>query len=134
VRSRVQRLRPEHAARLKSVAWCPTQFQAYVAGREHRVHVVRNEVFSCEIVSDADDYRYADGEVELRPAWLPADVTQRCVRLTADQGLLVAGLDLRLTPEGEWYCFEVNPSPGFPYYEPASGPIAEAIARLLMSA
>jgi len=46
--------------------------------------------------------------------------------------LAVAGIDLRRTPDGQWFCFEVNPSPGFIYYEQATGqPMAEAIARLL---
>jgi D-alanine-D-alanine ligase-like ATP-grasp enzyme len=46
--------------------------------------------------------------------------------------LHVAGIDLRRTPDGEWYCFEVNPSPAFLYYETATGlPIAAAIARIL---
>jgi glutathione synthase/RimK-type ligase-like ATP-grasp enzyme len=133
VRSRVTRLRAEHATRLRNVVWCPTQFQAYVPGREHRVHVVGDEVYACEIVSDADDYRYADGRVDLRPAVLPQDIADRCRRLSRAQNLLVAGLDLRLTPDGRWFCFEVNPSPAFPYFEPASGPIADAIARLLMA-
>jgi glutathione synthase/RimK-type ligase-like ATP-grasp enzyme len=132
VRSRVARLRAEHVQRLASVVWCPTQFQEYVPGREHRVHVVGDRVFACEIISDADDYRYTDTPVELRPCALPSDVADRCRRLVADQQLLVAGIDLRRTPGGEWYCFEVNPSPGFPYYERASGPISEAIAHLLM--
>jgi len=134
VRSRVQRLRPEHRARLADVTWCPTQFQEYVRGREHRVHVVGDRVFACEIISDADDYRYAETSVELRACKLPVDVAGRCRRLAAEQKLLVAGIDLRRTPEGEWYCFEVNPSPGFPYFEPASGPVGEAIAQLLMAA
>jgi glutathione synthase/RimK-type ligase-like ATP-grasp enzyme len=132
VRSRVARLRAEHAQRLNNVIWSPTQFQEYVRGREHRVHVVGERIFACEIISDADDYRYADTSVELRPCELPTDVADRCRRLAADQHLLVAGIDLRRTPAGEWYCFEVNPSPGFPFYEHASGPISEAIARLLM--
>lgn len=46
--------------------------------------------------------------------------------------LLLAGLDLRCTPEGEWYCFEVNPSPAFTCFEQRTRqPIAEAVARLL---
>jgi len=134
VRSRVTRLGPEHQARLDNVVWCPTQFQVYVPGREHRVHVVGQRVFACEIVSDADDYRYADNPVELRSCALPIDVADRCRQLAADLRLAVAGIDLRLTPEGAWYCFEVNPAPGFPFYERASGAIAEAIAELLVAA
>ena len=50
----------------------------------------------------------------------------------SDIGLLVAGIDLRRTVNGEWYCFEANPSPGFTFYEQATGwPMADAIAQLL---
>jgi D-alanine-D-alanine ligase-like ATP-grasp enzyme len=46
--------------------------------------------------------------------------------------LPVAGIDLRCTPSAEWYCFEVNPAPGFSYYQQATGqPISSAIAILL---
>jgi D-alanine-D-alanine ligase-like ATP-grasp enzyme len=106
----------------------------YVPGREHRVHVVGERIFACEIVSDADDYRYAETPVELRSCSLPVEVAERCQRLAAHLGLAVAGIDLRLTPDGEWYCFEVNPAPGFPFYERASGPIGDAIAELLLAA
>ena len=46
--------------------------------------------------------------------------------------LLFAGIDLKETPEGEFYCFEVNPCPGFLYYERHTGqPISTALAELL---
>lgn len=90
------------------------------------------------IVSAADDYRYAarqGAEVEIRAAALPAECAQRCLRLASALGLAVAGIDLRRTPDGDWYCFEVNPSPGFTYYQDACGQtIDEAIARLLLAA
>jgi len=47
--------------------------------------------------------------------------------------MAVAGIDLRCTPEGKWYCFEVNPVAGFAYYqEPCNHRIDDAIARLLI--
>jgi hypothetical protein len=47
--------------------------------------------------------------------------------------LSIAGIDLRRTPAGEWFCFEVNPSPAFSYYEQVTGqPIGQALALLLM--
>jgi D-alanine-D-alanine ligase-like ATP-grasp enzyme len=50
-------------------------------------------------------------------------------------GLAVAGIDLRRTPEGQWYCFEVNPSPGFTYFQAQAGQaIDQAIAQLLLQA
>ena len=49
-------------------------------------------------------------------------------------GLHLAGIDLRQTPEGTWYCFEVNPSPAFTFFEAGAGqPIAAAVAALLLS-
>jgi glutathione synthase/RimK-type ligase-like ATP-grasp enzyme len=66
---------------------------------------------------------------------LPPEVEARCRDLSKRLRLPVAGIDLRRTPDGEWYCFEVNPSPGFTYYESKTGqPIAAAIAGLLAAA
>jgi uncharacterized circularly permuted ATP-grasp superfamily protein len=43
--------------------------------------------------------------------------------------------DLARAPDGRWFCFEVNPSPGFTYYESHTGqPIAAAIADMLIAA
>ena len=134
-RSIVSRLHPEQAERLADVSFCPTQFQRYVPGTDHRVHVVGDEVFASEVVSEADDYRYPEGhEVEVRACHLPQSLEDRCRLASAALKLPVAGIDLRRTPEGEWYCFEVNPSPAFTYYESETGqPIGNAIARLLMA-
>ncbi len=137
-RSVVSTLRMRDLARLSNVAWCPTQFQQYVPGSDYRVHVVGDAVFPCEIVSEADDYRYAalhgDAPV-LRAATLPAGLAERCVHLSRKLDLPLAGIDLRRTPDDRWYCFEVNPSPGFTYYEAHTGqPIADTIAACLADA
>jgi predicted ATP-grasp superfamily ATP-dependent carboligase len=135
VRSIVARLTPQHLERLDDLAWCPTQFQRYVPGTDYRVHVVGEDVFACEVISQADDYRYAGRQgatVQFRPCDLAGELSSRCRSLVARLGLTVAGVDLRRSTDGTWYCFEVNPSPGFTYYEAATGqPIADAIARLL---
>ena len=135
VRSVVSRLRPEHHDRLADIANCPTQFQEYIEGMDVRVHVVGDDVFGCEIESTADDYRYAglqDCVLHVRPCEVPVEIADRCRSLAAGLNLAVAGIDLRLRPDGRWYCFEVNPSPGFTFYEGLTGqPIAASIARLL---
>lgn len=137
VRSIVSRVTAKSLSRLSSVAWCPTQFQQRVGGVEYRVHVVGDEVFACRILSEADDYRYAASQgigLEIEPCELPPECSDRCRALTRGLGLLLAGIDLRLSPDGRWYCFEVNPSPGFTYYQAwTNQPIDEAIARLLTS-
>lgn len=136
VRSRVTRLSDTDRERLRDVVHCPTQFQAYIPGRDYRVHVIGEDVFACEIQSEADDYRYAgaDGRVSILAVRLPHDLEDRALTMTKCMGLEVAGIDLRCTPENKWYCFEVNPSPGFTFFEQFSGQgLAAAIARLLMS-
>jgi hypothetical protein len=134
-RSIVSRLTADHGHRLQDVRWCPTQFQQYIAGEDWRVHVVGDAVFACEIRCAATDYRYAAREgarAELHARTLPAEYADRCRRLAAALGLAVAGVDLRRSPEGKWFCFEVNPSPGFTYYQEATGqPIGQAVAALL---
>lgn len=138
VRSIVSRLTPEHYARLDDLGNCPTQFQEYIPGTDYRLHVVGDEDFACEIACTADDYRYArrSGEdVLIRPCLLPQDLRDRCRALVGFMGLHFAGIDLRRTPKGQWYCFEVNPSPGFSFYEEATGqPISQVVAHVLAAA
>ena len=135
VRSIVSRLAPGDEERLRDVVTCPTQFQKYISGNDVRVHVVGDTVFPCLVESGADDYRYAarqGSSAELTACTLPPAIADRCRALSKRLGLPLAGIDLRLTPEGEWYCFEVNPSPGFTFYDSDEDqPIAGAIARLL---
>ncbi|HEY7286773.1 MAG TPA: ATP-grasp domain-containing protein [Vicinamibacterales bacterium] len=135
VRSIVARLRPEDRDRLADVRFCPTQFQQFIAGIDYRVHVVRERVFATRIESNLDDYRYSGAATPALAACnIDDQLAEQCVAMCARMGLHLAGIDLRLTPEGDWYCFEVNPSPAFTYYENATGqPIAAAIAQLLVS-
>lgn len=138
VRSIVRELDDDDLARLDAIRWCPVQFQAFVPGVNVRVHVVGDEVFATRIESDVTDYRYASkmgGEANLSEVKLPDATAERCVALTAGLGLEIAGIDLKITPDGEAYCFEVNPCPAFSYYQANTGqPIATAIARRLMAA
>ena len=127
-----------HHERLADVANGPTQFQQYVPGVDVRVHVIGSSTFATEAISEADDYRYASrqgADIELLPYVLPSEVADRCVSMVRGMGLTVGGVDLRRTPDDQWYCFEVNPSPAFSYYERNTGqPIAMAIAEELHDA
>jgi hypothetical protein len=136
VRSIVQTFADADLERLSLIRWCPVQFQAYVPGKDVRVHVVGREVFATAVASSATDYRYAREQVgtsaELTATTLPAELEERCVRLAEALGLAFAGIDLRLMPDGRAVCFEVNPCPGFSYFEANTGqPIARAVARYL---
>jgi glutathione synthase/RimK-type ligase-like ATP-grasp enzyme len=134
VRSIVSRVSDEHLGRFENIASCPTQFQEFIDGREYRVHVVGETVIATEIVSNADDYRYAVDAV-MRAATLPDEVAMQCRVLARAMRLSLAGMDIRCSTAGEWYCFEVNPSPGYTFFEHHTGqPIAHHIARLLAAA
>lgn len=136
IRSIVATLNGSDEARLDDVRTGPVQLQSYVAGLDVRVHIVGEHWFACSVKSTADDYRYAGATgstVELSAFELPEHVGTQLVALVRSMNLLVAGVDLRRTTNGSWVCFEVNPSPGFPWYEEATGhEIAEAIANLLL--
>lgn len=136
VRSIVREFDDGDDARLDDVRWCPVQFQAYVPGVDMRVHVIGDECFATEIISDRTDYRYArqhGGSAELAAVELDDGLHARCVSLSRGLGLAFAGIDLRRTTNGLVYCFEVNPCPAFSYYEANTGqPIAAAVARYLI--
>ena len=135
VRSIVAEYDPADASRRADLATCPTQFQRRINGTDVRVHVVGSELFACQVRSSAVDYRYPASDAEwpqLTACALPPEIAAQCRKLAASLRLDFAGVDLRVTADDEWFCFEVNPSPGFTYYENATGlPIAAALAGLL---
>lgn len=134
VRSIVKRMKAEDLEQLELVRNCPTQFQEYIPGVDIRVHTVGSEIFATEISSEATDYRYAKKEDNrvMRGIELPAEIAQRCLELTKGLGLAMGGIDLRKSPAGEYYCFEVNPSPAFTFYQShAQQRIGDALVRLL---
>lgn len=136
VRSIVQTFGEDDLERLDLIRWCPVQFQAHVPGTDVRAHVIGEDVIATAVSSEATDYRYAGRQsgrgAEMQPVTLPDEVAERCVQLATDLDLPFAGIDLRITPEDEVFCFEVNPSPAFSYYESITEqPIGQALARYL---
>jgi glutathione synthase/RimK-type ligase-like ATP-grasp enzyme len=100
-----------------------------------RVHVIGEDVFATAVATAATDYRYAhrDGfEAAFSATTLTGELSERCIRLARALRLGFAGIDLKIAPDGRVFCFEVNPSPAFSYYEENTGqPIACAVARHL---
>jgi hypothetical protein len=135
IRSIVQTLEERDLAQLDRIRGCPTQFQAFVEGTNVRVHVVNTEVFATAIYTEATDYRYAHrqgSDADLQAIELPDDLASQCIKLAQGLKLAFVGIDLKIAPDNRVYCFEVNPSPAFSYYETHTGqPIARAVARYL---
>jgi hypothetical protein len=131
-RSIVRPVGERQLASIDDVRWCPTCFQEQIHGTNHRVHVIGDRVLALRIESDGLDYRYC--RTTMRETRLPVVVADRCRQLTAMLGLHFSGIDLMLTPQGDWYCFEVNPSPAFSYFEALSGqPIAASFAEFMIA-
>lgn len=136
IRSIVREFNPKDQRALRRLRHLPTQFQAFVPGVNVRVHTAGTRIFATEIATSATDYRYAarDGQdLIMRPVELPDDIAARCLHLSKELDLPLCGIDLKRTPEGSYYCFEVNPSPAYSYYQEQTGqPIAEAIVDYLL--
>jgi glutathione synthase/RimK-type ligase-like ATP-grasp enzyme len=135
VRSTVRLMAKEDFRRLELLENCPAQFQEYLTGDNIRVHVIGERLFAVRIQSDAIDYRYAGEEghsLAMAPVLLPEGIAANCIRLTKELGLSLSGIDLKETPAGEYYCFEVNTSPAFLFYESPTRPVvADALAEFL---
>jgi glutathione synthase/RimK-type ligase-like ATP-grasp enzyme len=106
-----------------------------VDGSDVRVHVVGSRILATQIICEATDYRYSVRQGAEQPSFvaieLDAQAGERCVSLALQLGLAIAGIDLRVSPRRS-YCFEVNPSPVFTYYESDGGEIAAAVADWLV--
>jgi glutathione synthase/RimK-type ligase-like ATP-grasp enzyme len=135
VRSIVREFEGPRTSQLDRLRALPVQFQSFVEGTDVRVHVAGTELFAVEIRSGAVDYRYAgrDGlEVEMVPCELPPDVREKCFAVSGSLRLPLCGIDLKRTHDGAYYCLEVNPSPGYSYFQEYTGQdIAAGIVRYL---
>jgi glutathione synthase/RimK-type ligase-like ATP-grasp enzyme len=133
VRSVVHKVSDTQLGFIDDVEWCPTLFQKVVPGINYRAHVFKDEIHTVRITSDSLDYRY--GKTAMEPVELPYYVEQQCYQLNNMLGLHFSGIDLMRTDDGEWYCFEVNPSPAYSYFQLNGGvAISEALAKFMMDA
>lgn len=134
-RSIVKVLTDTYRSRMAHITALPTQFQACLQGHNIRVHVVGDTLFAAHIDSTNVDYRYAGsdgGTTTMQAIDLPKHIEQQCFRLSTSLNLPLCGIDLFQTNDGDYCCFEVNPSPGYTYFQNETGlPISDAIARYL---
>jgi hypothetical protein len=94
----------------------PVLTQPLLAGRNVRCHCFDSVVHGCAVASDEIDYRFDSG-VTMRTVDIPSAVQQWCVSSARSEQLLFAGIDFIVTDEQKWVCLEVNPEPGYHYFE-----------------
>jgi glutathione synthase/RimK-type ligase-like ATP-grasp enzyme len=136
VRSIVRKLNNEDWSRIYKIRNCPVQFQQLVEGSDVRVHVIGTKTYATSVASSNVDYRYIREENNeytiLSPCLLDPLIEEQCILLSHRLGLAFSGIDLRITNDGSVYCFEVNPCPGYSYYEKNTGQtISEGLAEYL---
>lgn len=130
-------LRPEDHAQLDAVRVAPVIFQEYVpAQADLRITAVGGRLFPAAITwvpkEGSIDFRRNVGEANVQSDTLPADLEKKLLALMEKLGLVYGAIDLRRTPEGEYYFFEVNTAGEFLFIEDRTGqPIAQTIAAWL---
>jgi glutathione synthase/RimK-type ligase-like ATP-grasp enzyme len=123
---------------LDHVQHSPVIFQHYVeANYDLRIIAVGGHLFPAAIYSQEAAYpvdcRVDIGSARIESIILPQEVSLKLKWLMEALGLSYGAIDMRLTPQGEYVFFEINPAGQFMYIEAATGqPIAQAIANELV--
>lgn len=129
-----RRLTPEllSQAALERLAIAPVTLQEEIEGTNIRTFVAGERVLSCEIETDAVDFR-DDPQPLLRVHQLPPGQAERSREIARELQLAWAGIDYRRTPDGRYVFLEANPSPMFLGFEEQTGlPLTEALLELLI--
>ncbi len=113
----------------------PIHLQQFTSGDDVRVHVVGDryqaELIQCPTV----DYRLDSDLAQHFPHHqIPPGLAQRLVQATKAFGLSFAGWDFKRTSNGDYWCLEANPMPGYDGYDRrCDGQISQLLIELLSS-
>lgn len=125
----------------EELAVCPVMLQEYIEKSiELRVTIVGNNIFTCAIhsqdsVKTMDDWRKYDFDrVRHEQYDLPKQIEDKLLLFMKVCKLNFGAIDMILTPSGDYYFLEVNPSGQYGWIESLTGmPISKAIAETLTS-
>jgi glutathione synthase/RimK-type ligase-like ATP-grasp enzyme len=130
-----RKLKEEELRLLDRVKLAPVIFQSLVPGAaDLRVTVIGTDLFPAAVdlkkVEYTLDVRLNQQAYERHE--LPAAVSEKLLAFMRELGLEYGAIDLRLTPDGDYVFFEVNPAGQFLFVEHACGlPISQALAAHL---
>lgn len=103
----------------------PVLLQEFIEGKNIRVHVVGDFVWSVIIETKKIDYRY-DQSTTMQPFELPKTIKMACLDHAKQMNLSFAGIDLIKRKE-EYFLLEINASPGYHYFEGKKAQISKAL-------
>lgn len=126
---------PDLAA-IESVRYAPVIFQDFVPlGLDLRITIVEDEIFAAAIHSDPvyeADYRIGLPSATVVPFALPLDIAAKLMALMEVFKLKYGAIDMRLTPNGDYVFFEVNPAGEYLFISHRTGQrVSAAIAASL---
>jgi glutathione synthase/RimK-type ligase-like ATP-grasp enzyme len=130
-------LREDDLQLMDAVHVAPVIFQEFVpVDCDLRITAVGDRLFPAAIRSvprdGRIDFRMNVGDAGMSAEELPSKVVDQLRSLLAQLGLSYGAIDMRRTPDGEYYFFEVNTAGEFLFVEDRTGqPIARAIADWL---
>ena len=118
--------------KLQRLEKAPIQLQAFIQGVDIRVFAFETgEIFPAKIAAKSVDFR-EDTSAKIEPVILPDKVCEDCIKILKLFGLKYSGIDIRLTPEGEYVFIEANPAPMFIHFENVTGfPISDTLISKL---
>ncbi len=117
MRSKVVDLTDQRLQHKKDFFDCPVQLQPKLQGINIRAHVCSEAVYAVRIHTDSVDYRYGE-ELSMNLVELPQPIVSWCVQSAKREGLEFAGIDLLYQEKNDnYWCFEINPMPGYSYFE-----------------
>lgn len=127
---------PAEIAKLDAVSFAPVIFQEYIPpALDLRVTVVDGEVFATAFRSTPEyevDYRLGIASAEVTAYDFPDDVSAKLLSMMDRMELKFGAADFRLTPDGEYVFFEINPAGEYLFCSERTGqPIPQAIAAAL---
>ena len=130
-------LHAEDLAQIAAVRIAPVIFQEFVpAESDLRITYVDGHFYAAAIRSEPQngsiDFRMSVGAAEMRAEKLPTDIADKLRALMQRLGLVYGAIDVRRTPGGEYYFFEVNTAGEFLFVEERTNlSISKAIAAWL---
>jgi glutathione synthase/RimK-type ligase-like ATP-grasp enzyme len=95
----------------------PSLFQKKIKGFDVRIHLIADKSVSLKILSTELDYRYSKENNKYEEISLPPEIESKCILYCKSEKLIFAGIDFKVDENLEWHLLEVNPMPGYNYFD-----------------
>jgi glutathione synthase/RimK-type ligase-like ATP-grasp enzyme len=131
-----RRLLETDFAELDKVRYAPVIVQQTIEGLDIRINVIGSQVFGASAKTNIKEAEF-DWRIDPTLKWEKHDIDERLqdtLRLLIKKlGLHYGSIDMRLTPNGDYFFFEINPSGQFLFIEIDTGQtLSDSMAQLLL--